>query len=79
MQNSVFPIASWCCFGVVFRTNNGTEGWHNGFKVPLRRATKLPLYRLIDLCFEETKTITLQSALVSQVSFLFFSADKNNY
>ncbi|EFX67087.1 hypothetical protein DAPPUDRAFT_115758 [Daphnia pulex] len=48
------------------RTNNATEGWHNGFQALLAPGTKMPLYNLINSCWEEADLIDLQSALVSQ-------------
>lgn len=63
IENPTWPVTSWSIFGLVVRTNNDVEGWHNRINA---RGTNLNFYRLVELLHREARIVTLQTQLVGQ-------------
>jgi len=64
IESDLWDPWAWSVFMESIRTNNTVEGFHNRLKSKHR--TNLDIYHLVDLLYEESKTVSLNVLLLSQ-------------
>lgn len=68
--STMWPPASWSCFGQSVRTNNDCESWHARLNRTSGRS--LGLYRLTERLFQEAKVCAINVHLLSEEKVLRF-------
>lgn len=63
---TIWPLSSWSVYKQSVRSNNNVEGWHNGLNRRAEGKVSLPLYMLIELLYQESRSTALQIGLVSE-------------
>jgi len=66
ISSTVFPPKDWSVYGQAIRTNNDTEGWHNGLNRRASGRNNLPFYLLIQFLKREAGLCAVQVRLVSE-------------
>lgn len=70
ISSCIFPPSSWSIFGLVIRTNNDVEGWHNGLNKLCAKAGNenynVNVYELIQVLHHECRQVATQYQLVTE-------------